>query len=35
VVSAGVHVLTPGQKVSEYGAVAQPAAAAASNAAQR
>jgi RND family efflux transporter MFP subunit len=35
VVSAGVHVLTPGQKVSEYGAVAKPAAAAASNAAQR
>jgi membrane fusion protein, multidrug efflux system len=35
VVSAGVHVLTAGQKVSEYGAVAQPAAAAASNAVQR
>jgi RND family efflux transporter MFP subunit len=35
VVSAGVHVLTPGQKVSEYAAVAKPAAAAASNAAQR
>lgn len=35
VVSAGVHVLTAGQKVSEYGAVAKPAAPAASNATQR
>ena len=35
VVSAGVHVLTAGQKVSEYGAVAKPTAPAAANAAQR
>jgi RND family efflux transporter MFP subunit len=35
VVSAGVHVLTAGQKVSEYGANAKPAAPAAANAAQR
>lgn len=35
VVSAGVHVLTPGQKVSEYGAVAKPAASGASEPAQR
>ncbi len=35
VVSAGVHVLTPGQKVSEYGAVAKPAVPAASEPAQR
>lgn len=35
VVSAGVHVLTPGQKVSEYGAVAKPAVPDASEPAQR
>lgn len=35
VVSAGVHVLTPGQKVSEYGAVAKPAVSGASEPAQR
>jgi RND family efflux transporter MFP subunit len=35
VVSAGVHVLTAGQKVSEYGAVAQPAASGASQPTQR
>lgn len=35
VVSAGVHVLTPGQKVSEYGAVAKPALSGASEPAQR
>ena len=35
VVSAGVHVLTAGQKVSEYGAVAQPAVSGASQPAQR
>jgi RND family efflux transporter MFP subunit len=35
VVCAGVHVLTAGQKVSEYGAVAQPAVSGASQPAQR
>jgi membrane fusion protein, multidrug efflux system len=35
VVSAGVHVLTPGQKVSEYGAVGKPAVSGASEPAQR
>jgi membrane fusion protein, multidrug efflux system len=35
VVTAGVHVLTAGQKVSEYGALAKPAAPSAANTAQR